>query len=212
MAIMLSDGPIGFRAVSANSVYAAYARSLAWMAVLAASIVGAAILVAKSFQMIIEGHPGVPLVTAIELTLTWPLFFTVFVLIETLLVFTTSQCFQALVAGYLGSRCGKWANLANILALPITAVMTWYSFDYLVPSELPALHPPPSDADLGLPAYQHGLTTVRYLWALATQAPVTLFSIGYAITGEDRRARRSFWLLAFVTAVVAVVAFGLLNP
>jgi hypothetical protein len=63
-------------------------------------------------------------------------------------------------------------------ALPVTAVLTWYCYDYLTP-----------DFNLGINAdpdwtpYQHGISIAHYQGALLFQAPVTLFSFLYLDAG-----------------------------
>ncbi len=96
--------------------------------------------------------------------------------IGTLLVFTLPQCFQAAVSNGFVRRFGRDAHMGVLLALPVTAVITWYCFDYLTPPSFNlGINQGP-----GWEPYKHGLTTTRYLTALAFQAPATLFSAVYS--------------------------------
>jgi hypothetical protein len=100
--------------------------------------------------------------------------------IGTAIVFAVPKCFQAVVAGALVHRFGDPARVASLLVLPITAVITWYCYHYLTPSDL----------NLGIDVgpdwqpYQHGLTAARYLATLACQTPATLFSLAYSPHGR----------------------------
>jgi hypothetical protein len=57
-------------------------------------------------------------------------------LIGTFLVFALPQFFQAEVVGALDQIFGDRARFAALLALPLTAVLPWYCYDYLTPSNL----------------------------------------------------------------------------
>jgi hypothetical protein len=99
--------------------------------------------------------------------------------IGSILVFTLPQVFQAVLIAVLHRTLGSRAQFAALAALPLTAILTWYCYDYLTPS----------DVGLGINAgpawtpYQHGISISRYLGALAFQIPVTLFSFLYINAG-----------------------------
>ncbi len=88
--------------------------------------------------------------------------------------------------------------IAAIGSLPLTAVLTWYCYDYLTPS----------DFNLGINAgpdwtpYQHGISISRYMGALAFQAPITLFSFLFIDAGFRGASK---WLILVAALVIAIV-------
>jgi hypothetical protein len=152
-----------------------------------------------------SGPEGITLGSAIEIMLTVVLIPALYLLINTLLAFTAAQFVQAVSVGCLVRRVGKWANLATILVLPISATLTWYSLDYLAGFDLPL---PRGPEPAGWVPYEHGLTVDRYLKAMASQAPVTPFNIAYAFTETGGRARRA--VVALAAIMIGVVIFGFL--
>lgn len=182
------------------AVRSAYAQSLAWLAVLAATIVGVWGIVELVFIDVIHGNPDRTQGNAIITIITFTPVLGIIALAGTLLVFTLPQCFQAAVSGVFVRRFGSRAQAGVLLALPITAVITWYCYDYLTPSDFGLAI---GDGPDWKP-YQHGLTVTRYVATLAFQAPVTLFSVVYAAAGTARLSRRTVILLA----LAAAVAFG----
>ena len=94
--------------------------------------------------------------------------------------------------------------LGVLLALPLTAVLAWYCYDYLTPK----------DFNLGINEspdwvpYQHGLTLQRYLIMFAIQTLITLFSILNFDAAIRNRAKKPIITCALLFAVVLGVVFG----
>jgi hypothetical protein len=182
--------------VNAKAIPALYARSLAWLTVLAAIICGVSIILSNVLIDFVHGNPHRTRENTVEMIIMFPPLFGLIAVIGTVIVFALPQCFQALVSGALVRRFGGHSQAAVLLVLPLTAVITWYCFDYLVP-------------DLGIyegpdgQRYRHGLTAARYLATLACQMPVTVFSVAYAGTAGNSFHRKAVIFLALAAAMLA---------
>lgn len=97
----------------------------------------------------------------------------------------------------------KFGNSPNVRHW-ISAIITWYAFDYLTPSNIML----GINADSDWRPYEHGLTPTRYLSAFAAQAAATLFTIAYAKTIAKRRSRAALIGYALVAAIVIGAGFG----
>jgi len=178
-----------------------YARSLAWLTLLAAVAVGSQIV----FVMVIgfvQGNAHLTLkytADAVGTVMVIAPLFGLIAAVDTVIVFTLPQSFQALVSGVLEAWFGGRAQVAVLMVLPMTAVITWYAFDFLMPSYTPLAITYAPDWQ----PYQHGLTPARYLAALAYQTPATLFSVAYVGTIGSPGRRRVVVRLAFAAAVLA---------
>ena len=117
--------------------------------------------------------------------------------IATSLVFPVPQAFEAFLAGELAQRLGGKAHFLVLLAVPLTAVLTWYCYDYFLPEISLGIYDGPDWVP-----YQHGLTTERYLKALAVQAPLTLFNTFYFDSVGHPRYRKAILLVAIVAVVI----------
>jgi hypothetical protein len=84
----------------------------------------------------------------------------------------------------------------------VTAIVTWYSFDFLTPSDMNLSINEGRD----WPQFQHGVSAPRYLVAIATQLPVTLFSIAYIRAAPATTFRNAI----ICTAMGAAISFGLM--
>lgn len=177
----------------------AYAQSLVWLAILAAVTAGVSNIVELVFIDFIHGNPHRTQGNAITMMVTFTPLLGMVALIGVLLVLTLPQCFQATVSGALVRRFGSRAQAGVLLALPITAAMAWYCYDYLTPSDVGLAINEGPDWE----PYQHGLTLARYTEALAFQVPATLFSVAYAAADAARPSRRIVVLLALAVAIIA---------
>ena len=181
-----------------------YAKSLAWLAILAAVIAGIQNIVGLVFIDFIHGNPHRTQGNAIFMMIVYTPLLGLVALVGVLLVFTLPQCFQAAISSALGYRFGSRAQAGVWLALPVTAAMTWYCYDYLTPSDVGlAINEGPD-----WQPYQHGLTLARYGATLAFQVPATLFSVAYAAAGAARPSRKTVILLAFTAAIIAGTIMG----
>jgi len=126
-------------------------------------------------------------------------------IIVSFLAFAPSQFFQALVLGGSDWLFGQTRFLV-LQALPLTAVLTWYCYDYLTPSDIKLAISGGRD----LTPHQHGLTTSRYIMTLAIQTPITLFSFLYFETGTHGRSKKPILIAALAAAIVVgtIQGFG----
>lgn len=113
-----------------------------------------------------------------------PFIFTPFMFIIALfgiaLTFGCSQFVQALLAKNLMKKYGSRSLYGIVLSVPLVAVLSWYCYDYLTPS----------DVNLGINAgpewrpYQHGLTMGRYLSMLEFQSFKGIHTLSVRITNN----------------------------
>lgn len=180
-----------------------FLRSFIWVACLTALLMWASMAVTVIFVDFLHGNPHRTQSNAIATVLEVGPLFALMVLVMAMLAFGPPQLFQA-VLSKITSRVFDRRTSAIILiaALPITAVITWYSFDYLVPLADPS--PYPDDWE----PYQHGMTTTRYLYSLGAQLPVTLFNVAYVNTASHRRLRVRLIVFALAAVAVAGVVMG----
>jgi hypothetical protein len=141
-----------------SDVYVAYAQSLVWLTLFIALVFGISILVELVFVDFIQGNPHRTKANAVQMMVLYPPIMGFIAVIGSLLVFALPQCFQAVVSDALTRRLGRRGQFGILLALPITATLAWYCYDYLTPT----------DVNLGINAgpdwmpYQHGLSLQRY--------------------------------------------------
>jgi hypothetical protein len=187
-----------------SEIHSAYTKSFLWIAVLIAGATGLSRVVELIFIDFVHGNPHRPKSNALEMMALHPPIFGLVAIVGAFLVLAPSQCFQALVSDASVRRRGRRGQSAVPLALPLTAVLTWYCYDYLTPSNVIS-----TTGDDWTP-YRHGLTFPRYLSILAVQLPATLFSLAYC-EATVRHASRT-WIVAtgFVLAIVVagVVGYG----
>jgi len=192
------------QAVNEDVVAGGYAASLAWIAGLVAIAIVTTSLVKLVFVDFVHGNPHRTRENVIEMLVISPPLFCLLAVIGVTLVFGPSQWFQALAFRALANRFGSKAEFFMLLVWPVAAVITWYSFDYLTPSNF----------NLGINVgpdwtpYQHGLTIHRYWAAVAAQAPVTLFTVNYVRTAAGGLPRKALIYATLAAAVVAGVIFG----
>jgi hypothetical protein len=178
-----------------------YARSLAWLTLLAAVAVGSQLVWVMVVDCVHRDTQLTPkdVADAVETVIIFAPLFGLIAAVDTVIVFTLPQSFQALVSSVLARWFDGRAQVAVLMVLPMTALITWYAFDYLIPSYTPLAITYAPDWE----PYQHGLTTARYLAALAYQTPATLFSIAYVGTTGSPGRRRAVVRLALAAAVLA---------
>jgi hypothetical protein len=187
-----------------GSTFASYAKSLLWVALLMAVAVGITVNTQLVFLDFVHGNPHRTQANAMKMMFLFPPFLGFFAIIGTFLVFTLPQYFQAILTDVLVRRFNRRGLFGVLSALPLTAGLAWYCFDYLTPH----------DFNLGISAppdwtpYQHGLTLQRYLVMLAFQTPITLFSLWYCDTSIRARSKKSIIVAALLFAGVVGVIWG----
>jgi hypothetical protein len=183
-----------------SAVYISYAQSIQWVALFMAVFFGVAIIVMLIFVDFIHENAHRTKADAMLMMVLYPPLIGAIAIIGSFLVFALPQCFQAMVTNILVRRFGRRAQFGVLLAFPLTAVLAWYCYDYLTPT----------DVNLGINVgpdwtpYQHGLTIQRYLAILAVQAAISLFSLWYC----DATLRRASKKPVILTALVLVLALG----
>jgi hypothetical protein len=175
-----------------RAVAISYAKSLAWIAILIAvarEVAGTGAILLYDFRH--GWHSNILLMAIISLAL-W-----VIATIASLITFAPVQAFQVLVIGIMRREFGDRARFAALSSLPITAVLTWYCYDYLTPDDFHfgAKFGPGSEP------YQNGISVARYLAALAVQTPLTLFAFLYFEADRHHRSRTSIIIAALVLAI-----------
>lgn len=130
-----------------------------------------------------------------------PLLFAPFIFLLTVigvaLTFAVSQSVQAVLTSLLLTKFGPPGMWAVALSIPIAAVVTWYCFDYLTPSD--------SANEVGddWRPYQHGLTWSRYQMMFAAQSCMTLFSLVRLHLHANGRSREKRNLLLFLVLLAS---------
>jgi hypothetical protein len=181
--------------VNRRAIVVSYMQSLLWIALFMALMCVETNIVELLFIDFVHGNPHRTQDNAIVMMKAYTPVAGLVAFIGTFLVFTLPQFFQAEMIGALDRICGDRARFAALPALPLTAVLTWYCYDYLTPSNL-------CFAGNCMEAYEHGLSISRYVMALAIQAPITLFSFLYFNADLSGRSRKPILLAALAIAVV----------
>jgi hypothetical protein len=178
-------------------------QSLLWLALFAAITLGVRNLVELTLIDFVHGNPHRPQSNAVFMMVVFTPILGIFGAIGTLLVFTLPQFFQAALIVNLGRMFGGRARFASLLALPLTAILTWYCYDYLTPT----------DFNLGINVgpdwtpFEHSLSISRFLRSLAAQAPVTLFNF----LNLNARLRGTSKISILVASLAIAIVLGLIN-
>jgi hypothetical protein len=184
--------------MSKGAINISYLRSLLWITLFMAVTVGVTNIVELIFVDFIHGNPHRTKENVIFMMFVFTPLFGVITMIGSILVFGVPQFFQAALIGVLGQRFDSRARFVTFLALPLTAVLTWYCYDYLTPT----------DFNLGINVgpewtpYQHGLSVSRYIKTLAIQAPITLFSFLYFDADFRGYSKKPILLIPLAVAIV----------
>jgi hypothetical protein len=184
-------------------IIVSYAQSLLWVALFMALIGAEANVVELLLIDFVHGNPHRTQENALFMMKAYTPLFGVIAIIETCLVFALPQFFQAELIGGVRRIFGDRARFAALASLPLTALLTWYSYDYLTPSNI-------CFAGNCMEAYHHGISVTRYLAAVLIQIPVTLFSFLYFEAAFRGRSRSTLVLAALAIALAAGVVRGYL--
>jgi hypothetical protein len=190
--------------MSKSAVTVSYAQSLLWSALFVAITVGASSIVELVFVDFVHGNPNRSQGNAIFMMVVETPLISAIAIIGFFLVFTLPQLFQTAVINVLNQQFDDRARFAVFLALPLTAVLTWYCYDYLTPSDL----------NLGINVgpdwtpYQHGISRSRYMGALEFQAPVTLFGFLYLDADIRGVSKKTVIIATLAIAIAAGIIRG----
>jgi hypothetical protein len=105
-----------------------------WIALFIAIIFGVANTVELLFIDFIHVNPHRPQSNALFMMKVNAPIVSAIAALGALLVFTLPQFFQTEIIGGLRRRFGEHARFAVWPALPLTAILTWYCYDYLTPT------------------------------------------------------------------------------
>jgi glucan phosphoethanolaminetransferase (alkaline phosphatase superfamily) len=128
--------------------------------------------------------------------------FSIIALFGVALTFICSQILQAFLAKRLVRKYGVRGLYGVILSIPLLAVVSWYCYDYLTPS----------DFNLGMnlgrdwTPYQHGLTMSRYTVMLGFQSFVTLLCLARLVTDRNRPSIKISLILVFLI-IASIIGF-----
>jgi len=195
------------RTMSKSAAAVSYARSLLWFALFVAIVIGVMNVAELTLIDFVHGNPHRPQSNALFMMAVYTPIFGVVGAIGTFLIFTLPQLFQAALVIILSRIFGDRARVAALLALPLTAILTWYSYDYLTPT----------DFNLGINTgpdrtpFEHGLSLLRFMSSLAVQAPVTLFSLLYFDAVLCGRSKRPLLFASLAIAIVIGLIGGYLR-
>jgi hypothetical protein len=178
-----------------------YIQSFLWITLLIVIVQAVRFNVEILFVDFIHGNPHRPQSNALFMMEIYTPIFAILNVVGCCLVLALPQCFQAVLVQSLQPTYGDKARFAVFPALPATAVLTWYCYDYLTPSNI-------GFAGSDLTLYEHGISVSRYGMALAIQALLTLFSL-LLFSAHLRGAPK--WPVVIVALAVAVVIGGILG-
>jgi Na+-driven multidrug efflux pump len=174
--------------MSKNAITISYAQSLLWLAFFMALMTAETNIVDLFLVDFVHGNPHRTQENALFMMKAYTPLNGIVAFIGTFLVFTLPQFFQAGVVGSSGQMFGDRRWFAALLGLPLTALLTWYCYDYLAPTLAED--------------YEHGLSLSRYARTLAIQTPVTLFSSLYLNARLGDRSKKTVLLRALAVTLV----------
>lgn len=186
--------------VETRTITPSYLKSLLLIALAASVFLGTLIVVETFFVDFVHGNPHRTRGNAIFMMFAYPPLFAVIAVIGVGLIFGFSQLFQIVLINIFTHRYGPIGRFVVLLALPVTTIITWYSYEYLTPTDFGLGINTPQDWR----PYQHGLTNRRYLQTLAFQAAVTIFSMLYF----EATLRKGFKELLIAIVLIVAVALG----
>jgi hypothetical protein len=190
--------------MSKSFVNISYALSLLWIVFFIAVTVAVVLIGGLVVSDLIHTNPHRTMGNVVIMMVVETPLICVIAIIGCFLVFTVPQFFQAGMIVTLHPIFGSRARFIVLPVLPLTAVLTWYCYDYLTPSDL----------NLGVNAspnwtpYEHGISSSRYLMTLVTQVPITLFSFLYFEVEFHRWSRKPFLVAGLILAVIIGGVWG----
>ncbi len=179
-----------------------YALSLLWIALSVAAAVTSAVFTNIVFFDVVHGNPHRTSAESFLTVVFMAPILSLVLVIGFFLVFSLPQAAQAAVHMLARRWPRPFAQLLVLSSIPFLAVLTWYCWEYLTPTDLGG-----GDSPDWKP-YQHGITVQRYLVALAYQAPISIFAIVSFEPGLLRTTRKTIRLIAIGCAVLAGAWYG----
>jgi hypothetical protein len=179
-----------------------YALSLWWIALSLVAAVTSAIFTNIIFSDFVHGNPNRTTADSILTVVTMSPIMGLLGIIGCFLVFSLPQAAQAAVHMLARRLSRPFAQLFVLSSIPLLAAMTWYCWEYLTPSDFAG------GDDPDWKPYQHGITTQRYLAALAYQVPISIFSIVCFEPDLLGTTRKTIRLVVIGCAVLAGAWYG----
>ena len=193
--------------LSIGKILSSHFRSLLWVAVTVA-FAAFSLLATETIKIdFLNINPHRSQSHAASLPFIFGFVFLIITTILTAITFSLSQITQAITGRISIQQFGERGFYIVAAATPLMAILSWYCYDYLTPS----------DFNLGINEganwvpYQHGLTIQRYLVMLGLQSYVTIFSIvrlKFEICDQNL-AKKKFLIAAIVVASTIGVAAGI---
>ncbi|MGI3902851.1 MAG: hypothetical protein ACRYGP_25550 [Janthinobacterium lividum] len=181
-----------------------YALSLLWLALTFAVIAILSNVTELVFVDFIHGNPYRPKSNAIEMMWLFSIPLSIIAIIGCFLVFSLPQIAQAFLHSQTKGFSRQLSHLSVLSAIPFIAVLTWYCWEYLTPTDFNlSINEGPDWVP-----YQHGITLKRYLSSLAFQIPISLYSIIYCEPDIIKTSRRTVVVFGLVSAIIIGVYYG----
>ena len=178
-----------------------YALSFCWIA-LSFAVAAVSALSMNVLSDFVHGGPNRSIALQLPMTFLLAVIMSLVAMIGCVLVFSLPQIMQAAVH-MLARRIAKPISHLLVLSfIPILAVLTWYCWEYLTPTDFLG------GDDPDWKPYQHGITTQRYLAALAYQVPISIFAIVCFEPDLLGTTRKTIRLVVIGCAVLAGAWFG----
>jgi len=190
--------------MEAKAVSIIYLKSLGSILLAVATAVAIYLIVELLFVDFVHGNPNRPTSNAAVMMIFFTPVLALISCIVATLVLILPQSLEALLTWKLVRQIGERGPLSTLFALPLTAMLTWYCYDYLTFSDFNL----GINEGAGWQPYEHGLTLVRYAGALVIQAPVTLFNVCYFKAHTQKGSRKAVVLSALGLAVIVGCALG----
>lgn len=182
-----------------------YVKSLLWVVLLVVVYIFFAMTADIVYVDVLHINPNRTRSHAISLPFVFTPIVFIIALIGLSLTFSASLLVQGIFTVIL-TRKFAWPGLyCVLLGVPLVAVLSWYSYDYLTPS----------DFNLGInegkdwTPYQHGMSGQRYLKTLLAQFGVSVFAtaqLALSLRGMTVTCRNLFFVLCVLAAVVGIVS------
>lgn len=187
-----------------GAIFTCYARSFFWVLLFSAIAISVALDIELVFFDLVHGNSHRTFANVVFMMISYPPVMALIIVVFMLLVFGLPQLLQAVATGMLVRSFGDHARLCVLPMLPLTAVATWYCFDYLTPTDFNLGINVPPDWTL----FEHGLSFSRYAKALMFQAAVTLFSFLYLEARLRHTSRAPLIVIAFLITIAGASTLG----
>ncbi len=192
--------------MDAKAVSLIYLKSLGSILLAIATAVSAYLIVELLFVDFVHGNPNRPASNAAEMMIFFAPILALASCIAAILVLALPQCLEAFFTWKMLRKIGERGRFSTLFVLPLTALLTWYCYDYLTPT----------DFNLGInegadwQPYAHGLSLPRYAAALVIQAPVTLFNFCYFKAHTQKTSKKAIilWTLGLAVAVGCALGYS----